>query len=136
MKESELVELLNHHADALKDGRDFSPEPATKNRRAGKELSELLTVADRVKSALKPVTPRPAFVRELKQRLTTGARLALEEEVQRRQRQWLIAAAGLGGLVYTLGVLAFGIRSSLWLLSLIGVWLGWKKRHPAARVAR
>jgi hypothetical protein len=131
MRESELVELLNRHAAALKDGRDFSPELAAHTGQ-GRELGGLLRVADRVSQALRPVAPRPAFARALKNKLVSEARAALEEEAQRRQRQWIIAAAGLGSLVYTIGLLALGIRVSLWLAGLIAVWLGWKKSRPVS----
>ncbi len=91
-----------------------------------KEIEELnlFDTAARVKAALTPAIPRPAFVAELKRRLM---REAHEQQTERRQR-WLFIAAGAGSLMYVLGVLALGLRTSLWLVSLVALILGWKKR--------
>jgi len=131
MKESEVVELVNRHADALKEGRDFSRELVARERGDGKLLGELFEVADRVKAAFTPVTPRPAFVRQLKGQLIRESR----DQQASRQQQMILVIAGLGGVLYAAGMLALGVRASLWVFGLIALWLGWKKR-PAAPQTR
>lgn len=123
MNEKDTIELVNRHAEALKQGQGLGYELAESDR----TVSQLLTVASRVKTVLQPVTPRPAFVRDLKQQLL--------QEVQTQQSQrgqlWIMLAAGLGGLVYAVSVLAVGYRTSTWVLGLITIALGWKKRQEA-----
>src|SRR5688572_24059409 len=85
--------------------------------------------------AYKPAIPRPAFVTVLKNKLVRDARLVLEEEAVRKQHQWIMLAAGLGGLVYVTGMFAVGVRLSLWVFGLVAVLMGWKKR-PEARASR
>jgi hypothetical protein len=85
--------------------------------------------------AYKPVMPRPVFVADLKGKLIRNARLALEEESVRKQHQWIMLVAGLGGLVYVTGMFAVGIRASLWVFGLVAMLMGWKKR-PEPRASR
>jgi len=119
MNEKDTIELVNRHAEALNQGKGLGYELAEPDRAVG----QLLIVASRVKSVLKPVRPRPSFVRDLKQQLMQEART---QQAQRSQL-WIMLAAGLGGLVYAVSVLAFGYRTSTWVLGLITVALGWKK---------
>lgn len=91
---------------------------------------------DLVQSTLKPALPRPAFVADLKNKLVRDARMALEEEAVRRQHQWIMLAAGVGGLVYVTGMFAVGLRLALWAFGLIAMLLGWRKRETVARVVR
>jgi hypothetical protein len=123
MNEKDTIELVNRHAEALNRGNGLGYELAQADRAVG----QLLTVASRVKTVLRPVAPRAAFVRDLKQQLINEAS---QHQAQRHQ-QWLMLAAGLGGLVYGVGVLAVGYRTSLWVLGLVTVALGWKKRQQA-----
>ena len=98
-------------------------------RPAGGELTDsLLALAQAVEAALPPVEPRPEFVSELRGELRAQARqvraeLVLAEEHQHRLI-WL--AAGLGGLVYFMGMIAVGFKLSWSLLSFITGLLGWK----------
>lgn len=92
-------------------------------------------VVDLMQSALKPALPRPAFVADLKNKLVRDARLALEEEAVRKQHQWIMLAAGLGGLVYVTGMFAVGLRLALWTFGVIAMMLGWKKRQPMTRIS-
>lgn len=124
MNENDRTELLNAHADALNHGQGLSFEIAGHDP----ETSQLLAVAHRVKTVLRPVTPNVAFVRGLKAQLIEEARKVETE----RQQHWLMLAAGLGGLVYGLGVLAVGYRTSVFIFGLVAVAAGWKKRQPAA----
>jgi hypothetical protein len=81
-----------------------------------------------IETAYKPAAPRPAFVVDLKHNLVRTARIAFEEEALHRQHQWIMLAAGLGGLVYVTGMFAVGVRLSLWVFGLVAVLMGWKKR--------
>ncbi len=92
-------------------------------------------VVELMQSALKPALPRPAFVADLKNKLVRDARLALEEEAVRKQHQWIMLAAGLGGLVYVTGMFAVGLRLALWTFGVIAMMLGWKKRQPMTRTS-
>ncbi len=121
MDEKDTIELVNQHAEALNRGQGLDFELGGRDVQA----SQLLLVANRVKSALRPVTPKMTFVRDLKQQLLEEAQQIKSE----RQQHWLVLAAGLGGLVYGLGVLAVGYRTSIWMLGLVAVAMGWKKRQ-------
>ena len=127
MNEKDQIELVNRHAEALNRGRGLGFELAERDP----QTRQLLIVAGRVKSILRPVAPRAGFVRDLKQRLVNEAH---QGQAQRSQR-WLMLAAGLGGLIYGLGVLAVSYRTSIWMLGLVAVALGLKRRQQAhARV--
>jgi hypothetical protein len=119
MNENDSIELVNQHAEDLNRGQALGFEIADPDS----ETNQLLTVAQRVKSALRPVTPNGTFVRDLKAQLINEARKVEAE----RQQHWLVLAAGLGGLVYGLGVLAVGYRTSLFIFGLVAVAAGWKK---------
>lgn len=93
-------------------------------------------VINLVQSTLKPALPRPAFVADLKNKLVRDARQALEEEAVRKQHQWIMLVAGVGGLVYATGMFAVGLRMALWVLGVMAMMLGWKKRETVARSAR
>jgi hypothetical protein len=121
MNEKDTIELVNRHADALNQGKGLGFELAESDR----AVSQLFTVASRVKTALQPMTPRPAFVRELKQQLIQEVR----NQRSQRNQNWIMLAAGFGGLVYAASILAVGYRASTWVLGLIMVALGWKKRQ-------
>jgi hypothetical protein len=136
MKEEEVVELVNRHAEALNGGRDISRALLTTD--AGRQeqlIGELFDAAGRVNSALTPVAPRPAFVTQLKQKLIREARSAIEQEETLRKQQWLLVAAGLGGLIYAVAVLAVGVRSAMWMFGIVALIFGWRKRQPATRTA-
>lgn len=123
MNEKDTIELVNRHAEALNVGKGLGYELAESDR----TMSQLFTVASRVKTVLRPVVPRPAFVRELKQQLFQEVR---NQQAQRSQL-WIMLAAGLGGLVYAASVLVIGYRTSTWVFGLIAMALGWKKRQEA-----
>ena len=95
------------------------------------DAEDLFNTEERLRAILTPVKPRPAFGGELKRKLLSEA---YKQELERNQR-WLLIAAGLGGLVYALSVLALGIRASGWLVSLLALFLGWKKRQASMRPA-
>ena len=124
MNESEIIDLLNRQAEALNTGGDLAFTEAGAQQ---PQLAELFDTGARVKSALAQVTPRPAFVSELKRRLVYEAQTQRTERSQR----WLILLGGLGSLVYVASVLVLGFKISFWVVSLLAILLGWKKRQPA-----
>ncbi len=88
----------------------------------------LIALAQVMEAAFPPVEPRPEFISELKGELRAQARqvrakLALAEAHQHRLI-WL--AAGLGGLVYFMGMIVVGFKLTWSLLSFIAGLLGWK----------
>jgi hypothetical protein len=127
MKESDVIELVNRHADALNEGRGFNRSAAA--RRAG----DLLDVAHRVHATLKPLAPRAAFVKELKHKLIGEARAQLQPGLTDRQH-WLLWAAGLGGLLYLGSVMVVGVKASLWVVGILATLLGWKKQQTKRTV--
>lgn len=130
MTEKELVEVLSLHADGLKDGVDLAADlMAQKPVEDQRALEALLALARRVQAALVPVEPRPDFVSELKARLSVGARQARLAAIQKqdvRRRQWIGLAAGVGGIIYLVGLMVVGWRLSVALLSLLAGLLGWR----------
>ncbi len=128
MTENELVDMLSVHADHLKDGVDLTTElVAEKPADDRRALEALLALARRVRAALAPVEPRPAFVSDLKAQLGVRARkmrLAARQTKEIRKRQLIWAAAGLGGMIYLVGLMLVGWRLTLALVSLIAGLLG------------
>lgn len=138
MKDLTVVDIVNIHAEALNTstGRDPGAELMTAHPQHD-ELAGLFRVAGRLKTTLKPVAPRPEFVAGLKQQLAREARTLKEKDPRRQQLAWL--AIGIGSLVYSIGLLAMGIRATWWMLGVVALLLGWRKRpalakaHQAAR---
>jgi len=134
MNETELVELLNAHAEGLKDGVDLTEELIAKKPDEDRgALTALLGLARRVPAALAPVEPRPAFVSDLRAQLRGDAREARQtaERNRARRRKWIGLAAGLGGILYFLGLMMVSWRLSLAMLSLIAGLLGARMARPA-----
>lgn len=133
MNESEVVELVNRHADALNEGLGLNHEVAAHRGEEARLLGELFDVAHRVHATLKPLAPRATFVKELKHKLLSEARAQMHHGMGDRQH-WLLLAASLGGLVYVGSVMVLGVKSSLWVLSIIATLLGWKKQQAKRTV--
>ena len=93
----------------------------------------LLGLARRVQAALAPVEPRPAFVSDLRAQLRGDAREARQtaERNRERRRKWIGLAAGLGGILYLLGLMTVSWRLSLAMLGLIAGLLGVRMARPA-----
>ena len=113
MPKNVIVEVLAAHADQLLsnqgDGEDYlNLFPAYRA-----ELAPLLRVAERVKTALVPVTASPSFEAALRRDLLTAAARHAHEhtEIKRkrsaflRRREVLIGAA-VGSALSVLGILA------------------------------
>jgi hypothetical protein len=134
MDEQAIVEIVNAQADGLVNDTDLTAELLALEPVAGRATVEpLLTLARAVDDALPPVEPRPEFVAELKGELRAHARL-LREQIEGRQQRAIWLAAGLGGLVYFVGMTLVGLRLSWAALSFIAGLLGWKMtRRPASK---
>ena len=111
-----IPEVLNLQADQLNAGKPAAMEAlvdATPAERA--ELAALMNLAARVKRALAPVFPSPAFRARLRDGLTLAAHhqethrvLNAERDGSRRgawQWSWLIGAAALGSAAGVIAVL-------------------------------
>ena len=132
MKDLAVVDIVNIHAEALNANASRDPGAelvATHPQHA--ELAGLFRVAGRLKTAFKPVAPRPEFVAGLKQQLAREARTLKEKDPRRQQLAWL--AIGIGSLVYSIGLLAMGIRATWWMLGVGALLLGWRKRQTLAK---
>jgi hypothetical protein len=130
MKDS-TVELMDRHAEALLAG---GGEAAAHFVAADPEQTALFKTAARVKSALAPITsvaPRAEFVSKLKHQLIREANALQMQEVERKEG-WVWIAVGLGGLVYAASVTAMSIKTALWVLSLVLLAMGWRKRPKLA----
>ncbi len=113
MQDKMIAEVLAAHADYLIDNEAASGEeylglfPAYRA-----ELTSLLRIAERVRAALAPVTPSPAFESGLKQDLLVAAiRRAAERSDERsvsflRRRHVLIGAAAVGSALSVAGIVA------------------------------
>jgi hypothetical protein len=132
MKDSEVIELVNRHAEALNEGRGLNREVAAQRGLEARLVGELFDVAHRVHASLKPLAPRAAFVKTLKQSLLGEARTQLAPEAADRQH-WLLLAAGLGGLIYLGSAMVLGVKASLWVLGILATLLGWKKGQAGRR---
>lgn len=134
MNERDWVELLSAHAEGLKDGVDLTDELiAQKPAEDQRALTALLGLARRVRATLAPVEPRPGFVSNLRAQLRGEARETrrMAERNTALRRKWIGLAAGLGGIVYLVGLMMVSWRLSLALLSLIVGLLGGRVARSA-----
>ena len=119
MNPKKLKEILASHADQLAQGQsktEYDYDLSTEDD----ELSSLLGVAERVQSALKPVTPTRNFETKLKRQLLTTAHIRQAEGYKppNPERDLLILMAILG-----------------FVLSLAGVLLTLKLRSPGIQIS-
>ena len=130
MKDLALSEILNRHAEALIAGRAVEAKRLAAEL-GHEEMAGLFNVAGRLKSALKPVTPRAEFVASLKQQLVRESRLIHRQTERRQQVTWL--AIGIGSLVYSVGLFAMSVRATWWFIGLVALALGWRKRSELVK---
>ena len=106
MNRKKLKEILASHADQLIQSR-AEAEPPYGPTEADTELSSLLGVAERIKSALTPVTPTPSFETDLKRQLLTMAHLHQVEGYKppNPARDLLVLMAIIGFFLSLAGVL-------------------------------
>ena len=112
MSDNVVVEVLAAHADHLiGDGAD-SEDYINLFPTYRAELTPLLGIAERVKAALVPVAPSPAFEAGLKQDLLAAAIQRAEEKKEKKQvsflrrRGVLIGAAAVGSALSVAGIVA------------------------------
>ncbi|HIC94073.1 MAG TPA: hypothetical protein EYP09_07475 [Anaerolineae bacterium] len=116
MDDKVLIEILASHADQLIKGRRRGDYLAVFPDRR-EELEPLLAVAEKVKEALVPVEPAPAFRRRLRKDLLAAAHQRLARQPADRgfalgsRRGLLLGAAALGSAVSVVGVIAYLVRS-------------------------
>lgn len=107
MKKRELQDLLALHADHLVAGRDQTEELLAWYGGEVPDLAPLLQMAQRLRRALLPVSPRPGFVQQLQQDLRQGNRqLTVTVPESPRISTWL-GAMTLGSLLSLIGVILF-----------------------------
>lgn len=75
MDKRTLKEILAAHADELLNGQASSSDYSRLLREPDVELAPLLSVAERIESTLKPISPTHEFEEELKRQLLTTAHL-------------------------------------------------------------
>jgi hypothetical protein len=85
MSDNVVVEVLAAHADHLMDDGPESENYLNLFPAYRAELTPLLGIAERVKAALVPVTPSPAFEAGLKQDLLEAAIQRAEEKEEKFQ---------------------------------------------------
>lgn len=112
MSDNVVVEVLAAHADHLMDDGPESEDYLNLFPAYRAELTPLLGIAERVKAALVPVTPSPAFKAGLKQDLLEAAIQRAEEKEEKkrvsflRRRGVLIGAAAVGSALSVAGIIA------------------------------
>lgn len=107
MNKKLLKEILAAHADHLVTGGAKGKDYLDLLADSEDELAPLLDVAERIKSALKPIKPARKFEKELKRELLTTAHLRRVEGYTppNPSRDLLILAAILGFFMSLTGVL-------------------------------
>jgi len=132
MANREWIEILATHADKLNVGTNEEAEYLATLPEHQDTLQPLLTVARKVKDALAPVEPDPAFCENLRLSLLAAAhqqsvsRLSLRAEPQaegstksqrpvllfrKHRKEILIGAAALGSVVSVAGIVAYWIHT-------------------------
>lgn len=112
MSDNVVVEVLAAHADHLMGDGPESEDYLNLFPAYRAELTPLLGIAERVKTALVPVTPSPAFEAGLKQDLLEAAIQRAEEKEEKkrvsflRRRGVLIGAAAVGSALSVAGIIA------------------------------
>jgi len=128
MTDREWIEILATHADKLNAGGNEEAEYLATLLEHQDALQPLLALARRVKEALTPVEPAPAFCKNLRRSLLAAAhqrsasRLSLQVGVstksqhpvhlfRRHRKEILIGAAALGSVVSVAGIVAYWIHT-------------------------
>ncbi|MBI3760240.1 MAG: hypothetical protein HY260_00020 [Chloroflexi bacterium] len=132
-------EMVDKRAEGLTEGADSGGDlPALQPERHG-ALEGLLILARRLRSAFAPLEPPPTFVADLKRQLLANAervRAAARRRQERKQKA-IVAAVGVGGFVYVMGLTAMGVRLILSFFGmLLGIILGWRRPSQKPRGAR
>ena len=127
MADREWIETLTTHADKLNAGGNEEAEYLATLPEHQDTLQPLLALARKIKDALTPVEPDPAFCENLRLSLLAAARqrlvsrLSLRAEgspesqrpihlFRRHRTEILIGAAALGSVVSVAGIVAYWIH--------------------------
>jgi hypothetical protein len=121
MADREWIETLTTHADKLNAGGNEEAEYLTTLPEHQDMLQPLLALARKIKDALTPVEPDPAFSENLRRSLLAAAHqravyLLSTTKAQhpvplfrRHRKEILIGAAALGSVVSVAGIVAYWI---------------------------
>ena len=114
MDKKMIREILAAHADQLVNGKATSEDYLKLLPERNNELKPLLSVAEQVQSALRPITPTNKFERDLKQELLT---LAQQHQLEGYRppsisRDLLVLSATLT-FILSLGLLLIAMRRKL-----------------------
>jgi 2-polyprenyl-6-methoxyphenol hydroxylase-like FAD-dependent oxidoreductase len=111
MDERHLAEILALYADALSRGEDDSADILARySEEERKRVESLLGITDLLRTALVPVEPSAAFVRDLGEMLSQRA-IDRGRSIARQTRQtMLLVMAALGWAVSVVGIIAFVLR--------------------------
>jgi hypothetical protein len=107
MKEKVLKEVLALQANGLNAGEEDLRTYLTMVPGQQRDLESLMTLAARVKKALLPVEPSPAFVQGLRRSLMAMARRKQPGGSLSVRRGLLIGAATLGSALSVAGIIAY-----------------------------
>jgi hypothetical protein len=131
MKRTKLIELLDLHAQGMKD--DESPEAMWARAGAVEDVTahSLLRLAQRVRAALRPVEPRPEFVARLQAQLKIQARAVPTPGRDDRRLVWEV-----GRWFYFAGVVLVAWRIVISIVSVIAALLTWRAARPALAKVR
>lgn len=115
MDDKVLIEMLASHADRLINGKAREGDYLAMFPDRREKLGPLLATAERIKGALVPVRPEPAFREDLRKGLMAAVRQRRAQVVVMPQggrgRDILIGAAALGSVISVAGLLAHLLRS-------------------------
>ena len=122
MADRQLIEILATHADKLNVGTGEEVVYLATLPEHQDTLQPLLSLARKVKDALAPVEPDPAFRENLRLGLLAAARQQLASRLssksqrpvhlfRRHRKEILIGAAALGSVVSVAGIVAYWIHT-------------------------
>jgi len=116
MEHEDLIELLAAHADQLNSGATHDTEYLQMYPSQRQELFSLLRLAERVKDALAPVKPAPAYKRKLGLDLTDMAHQRVSRDMlvaPPSPRRELIIGAAIGSAMAVAGGIAYLLRTHI-----------------------
>ena len=126
---NKVIEALSKHAESLLSGSDSREALLDVHPKRRGPLAGLFDLAGRVRNALAPVEPPPDFVADLKRQLLENAdRARAVTRRERNARRAVVVAAGAGGTIYLLGLLAIIARSVISVVALISALTGRGRR--------
>jgi hypothetical protein len=123
MADREWIEILATHADKLNAGVNEEAAYLATLPEHQDTLQPLLALARKVKDALAPVEPAPAFCENLRLSLLAAARQRLVSRLsstksqrptylfRRRRKEILIGAAAVGSVVSVAGIVAYWVHT-------------------------